>query len=82
MERFIHVLFAGVLACAAQAALSQSSNQVAGETETYANVAAMGQSAERHAAPEAQVKPRIESLLEATGLAGSGPFPSRGGPLD
>lgn len=53
------------------------------DAETYLNVAAIGsQGAARDMAVEAQPQRKHENLLEQSGLAGHGVFPSRGGPID
>ena len=85
MKRIVHLVFFAVVACGAETALSQESRAPEAKlenAESYVNVAAFGQAAERHAAPEARPVRKLESMLESTGLAGYGPFPSRGGPND
>ena len=86
MERIVHLIFVAAVACAAQAAWSQKPLETparagAVENATF-DVAALGRALERHEAAEAQMAPKRESLLQTLGLAGTGPFPSRGGPLD
>ena len=46
------------------------------------NVAAVGASSEQSAMREAKSARKSEGLLETLGIAGHGPFPSKGGPID
>ena len=88
MKRIAHMLVAGVVAFGAQAACAE---EAAGPTaprpvessEPYINIAALEAAVERHGfVSTAPGKRESESLLEILGLAGRGPYPSRGGPLD
>lgn len=86
MKRIIHLVFAAAVVSGAGLARTQDSDGFVVEAplenaEIYLNVAAMGQAAERHAAPEAQSMRKVESMVEGTGLARYGAFP-HGGPKE
>ena len=88
MKHIINLVFAGVLACCAQAVhaddgAARGARESMESSEPYLNMAALAAAVERHGFVVAAPKPReSESLLEILGLAGRAPFPSRGGPLD
>ena len=85
MKRIVHLMFFAVVACGADTASSQelpAQKANPESAESQLSVAAFGQAAERHAAPEARPVRKVESMVESLGLAGHGPFPSRGGPND
>ena len=81
MKRITHAVAAVALGLGAQAAWS--GENITLPPEAYVNVAQMGSSSEGQVAVrEAQEVGRSRSLLDQIGLAGHGPFPSRGGPID
>ena len=88
MKRMVQLVVLAALACGAEMAGAQEGAEpqvleaASQSAESYPSVARVGQSAERHAAPEARPIRKVESLFESSGLAGHGPFPSRGGPID
>jgi hypothetical protein len=84
MKRVLNVLFVTAVMCGHGAVASEEgrAHADAGPDEASFIVAALGRSIERHAAAEAAPARKAESFLYTMGLAGHGPFPSRGGPLD
>ena len=87
MKYLANLLIAGVLACSAQAAHPDEGSprgtpQHPESSEPYLNFAALTAAVERHGFVAAPRRRESESLLEILGLAGRGPYPSRGGPLD
>ena len=88
MTAIAHMLVAGVVAFGAQAARAQdapgrTAASPVESSEPYMNIAALEAAVERHGfVSNAPGKRESESLLEILGLAGRGPYPSRGGPLD
>jgi hypothetical protein len=81
MKRIAHAVAVVALGLSAQAAWS--GENITLPPEAYMNVAQMGSTSEGQVvvreAPEIR---RGFDLLEELGLAGHGPFPSRGGPID
>lgn len=81
MKRIAHVVAVVALGLGAQAAWS--GENITLPPEAYVNVAQMGSSSEGQVATsEAKEVRKSRDLLEELGLAGHGPFPSRGGPID
>ena len=88
MKSIARVIVVTALAFSAQAAWSDEAAQRTGaavkmeSSEPYANVAAIGSSAERRADVVAAPAARPEGLQEKLGLVRRDGFPSKGGPID
>lgn len=87
MKRIAHAVAVAALVFGAQAALAGENitlpSPSAEHAETYLNVAQMGAVDDRQVgAQAAQSTRKARNMLEELGLAGDGPFPSRGGPID
>ena len=83
MKRITQLVMVAVLAIGGQSVFANEGN-VAPENDSRdkaeMSVANVGASSEQSAMKEA--KPARRNLLEELGIAGHGPFPSRGGPID
>ena len=84
MKSIVKLAAVAALAFGAQAAWSQQSEQQIpqGNLESVDVVAQASTSGRRQEPVAREAQPRRLSTFEATGLAGDGPFPSRGGPSD
>ena len=88
MKRIPQVVMIASLAFAVASAWSGEGhvppeNDPRDSAESYLNVAAIGsQTAARDMAVEAAPERKRAGMLEDLGIAGHGPFPSSGGPLD
>jgi hypothetical protein len=87
MKRIAQAALVTVLACGAQAVFAQQSDQQIPQTNAGMEAAVVAQagpgSTERQPVARGEAQPRRAlSTLEATGLAGDGPFPSKGGAHD
>ena len=87
MKRIIHLVFVAAVVSGAGLAGTQDSGPLVAEAplenaEIYLNVAAMGQAAERHAAPEAQPIRKVESMVEGAAFGRYGGFLPRSGASD
>jgi hypothetical protein len=84
MKTIVKLAAVAALTLVTQAAWSQQSEQQTGQAGQRIEVVAQASSSgERWQEPVArEMQPRRLSTFEATGLAGDGPFPSKGGPYD
>lgn len=88
MKRISHLVVGVVLACGAQLAWSGEGHVPPvydprdAAAEANLSVAAMSGSAERQESASAPQRTQRPNVLEELGLAGHGPFPSSGGPID
>jgi hypothetical protein len=82
MKRIVQTAAVAVLVLGAQVAWS--GENITLPPEAYFNVAQMGSASESEAAVVSETRSvhTRAPILEELGLAGVGPFPSRGGPLD
>ena len=83
MKRISQAALVAVLACGAQVAYSQQSEQQGAQANDAAIVAQAGPGGgEQQSLARQPSDSRAPSTFESTGLAGDGPYPSKGGPLD
>jgi hypothetical protein len=83
MKSIVKLAAVAALALGAQSAWSQSEQQIPQGSESVDVVAQASSSSGPRQEPVArEMQPRRLSTFEATGLAGDGPFPSKGGPYD
>jgi hypothetical protein len=84
MKSIVNLAAVAALALGATAAWSQQSEQQIPQssTESAAVVAQASSSGARQEPVAREAQPRRLSTFEATGLAGEGVFPSKGGPHD
>jgi hypothetical protein len=81
MKRFNQVAAVAVLVLCSQTAWS--GENITLPPDAYTNFAQMGSASESDAVmSETRSTHHRAPILEELGLAGEGPFPSRGGPLD
>lgn len=81
MKRIVHTAAVAVMVLGAQVVLA--GENITLPPEAYFNVAQMGSASESHGVmSETRSVHKRASVLEELGLAGEGPFPSRGGPID
>ena len=83
MKSISHMVVVAALACAGQAAWSDETSPAKEQSAESLNVAQIV-APEGHPAAASEVSSARKSrnILEELGLAGDGPFPSRGGPID
>ena len=83
MKRITQLVMVACLAIGGQSVFANEGNVAPendGRDKVAMDVGATGASSEQSAMKEA--KPARRNLLEELGIAGHGPFPSKGGPID